>query len=111
MEETHPEVGDVLNITGVVHKRPMNGMPLPNGFHDESLDGGYIVEVVGIKQWRVGFNDRLTYETLTLRTEDGNTVDVNYRGREKIAGRAGQSLEGSNTTGANQSWTWEKVEA
>lgn len=108
-EDTHPSEGDTLVLTGIVHNRAILGTGLPSGKKlankDERFDE-YTVEVVDIRQVTVG--DRLTYEILTLETEDGETTSATYKGREEITGNAGQPIRASNSQGSSQGYIWEK---
>lgn len=109
-EDIHPVEGDTLKLTGIVHKRAILGTGLPCGYKladsDQTFDE-YLVEVVDRTTHKV--RDRISSETLTLLTEDGDTVKVTYRGREPIAGTPGASLRASNSQGASQAYPWEKV--
>ena len=112
-ESTHPEEGDFLNLTGIVHNRCIMGLDLPNGYKYGNGDGRfdeYTVYVEEIETHSIGSGDEITFETITLRKPCGDTTTVKYRGREPIAGTPGQSLRQQNSQGAEQYWTWEKVE-
>jgi len=111
-EDIHPVEGDTLKLTDIVHSRAILGTGLPCGYQladaDQTFDE-YLVEVTNISTHKV--RDRISSETLTLLTEDGDTVKVTYRGREPIAGSPGSSLRASNSQGASQGYVWEKVGA
>ena len=112
-ESTHPEEGDFLNLTGIVHSRCIMGLDLPNGYKYANGDGRfdeYTVYVEEIKTYTTPGGDRITSETITLRKPCGDITTVRYRGREPIAGTPGQSLRQQNSQGAGQGWTWEKAE-
>jgi len=109
-EESHPVEGDTLILTDIVHNRCVLGLALPCGHKladsDERFDT-YKVEVVDRTTHEV--NLRIISETLTLETEDGSVAKVTYRGREPIAGTAGQPISEQNSQGAQQSYLWEKA--
>jgi len=111
-EDIHPVEGDTLKLTDIVHERAILGTGLPCGYKladcDQTFDE-YLVEVTNINTHEI--RGKISSETLTLLTEDGDTVKVTYRGREPIAGTPGGSLRASNSQGASQGYVWEKVGA
>jgi len=112
-EANHPHEGDSLVLTGIVHKRSIVGLPLPAGYEFQNSDqrfDRYPVEVTDVEQITSYEGDQLYYEVVTLEKPDGTEAKVKYKGRERIAGSPGESFSAQNSQGANQSWTWEKVE-
>ena len=112
-ESKHPEEGDFLNLTGIVHERCIMGLELPNGFKYGDGDGRfdeYTVYVEDIETHTTYRGDSITSETITLRKPCGDMTKVTYKGRDPIAGVPGQTLRQQNSQGAGQGWTWEKVE-
>jgi len=109
VEENHPVEGDTLILTDIVHKKAILGLTLPCGYKlgdsDQTFDT-YEVKVVSCDTYKV--RGRISSEVLTLETEDGDIAKVTYRGREPIAGTAGQSISEENSQGATQSYVWEK---
>jgi hypothetical protein len=110
MTQEHPVEGDTLILTGIVHDRAILGLTLPCGFKladtDQRFDE-YRVEVIDRTTHEA--HGRISNETLTLKTEDGDTTKVTYRGREPIAGNAGETITEKNSQDAQQSYTWKKV--
>ena len=112
MSETkHPEEGDTLMLTDTVYRKGVLGTGLPANAklanEDQRFDR-YPVTVENIKQIKI--DGRISKEVLTLKKPNGETVKVQYKGREPIAGNAGESIIASNRQRATQLYTWEKKE-
>jgi hypothetical protein len=109
-EENHPVEGDTLILTGIVHKRAIIGLTLPCGYKLANSDQRFdTYEVDVIERDTRKINGRISTETLTLETEDGDVTKVTYRGREPIAGVPGSSITESNSQGAQQAYNWKKA--
>ena len=105
-ESQHPEEGDFLNLTGIVHSSCIMGLDLPNGYKYGNGDGRFDEYTVYVES--VGGSK--TRQSITLRKPCGGKTTVTYTGRCEVTGNPGSSLYQQNNQGASQGWTWEKVE-
>jgi hypothetical protein len=109
-EVNHPVEGDTLILTDTVYSRKVLGTTLPCGYKladsDQRFDS-YEVEVVNRDTQKV--RGSISRETLTIKTEDGDVTEVTYRGREPIAGTAGECITEKNSQNAEQAYTWHKA--
>jgi len=114
--ERHPEIGDTLVLTDIVHERAIIGTGLPCGFklqnQDQTFDE-YHVEVVDILQVHKDWQDDtspVVKEELTLKKPNGETTKALYKGKEPICGNVGESIRVSNSQGATQAYNWKQLE-
>jgi hypothetical protein len=101
----HPTEGDTLVLTGTVYNRPICGLPLPAGTEFANSDQTFdqlTVDVIEVETY-------LNSERITLELPSGETAHVTYRGKSAVV-PSGNPLSCSNSQGAEQAYTWEKVE-
>ncbi len=115
VEENHPNEGDTLVLTDIVHDKVVIGTGLPTGYkmaHTDQTFDRYPVKVKEIKTFhRRGDSDRdISRETLILEKPNGETTRAQYKGREPIAGTEGSPIRVSNSQRSSQGYVWEKKE-
>jgi hypothetical protein len=105
MGHEHPEEGDTLVLTDIVHDKCIVGLPLPSGYKLKNSDQTFDNYEITVENITTTHRNR---QMLTVSKEDGTKVNVIYRGREPVSGIPGQPIRASNSQGAGQGWNWHK---
>ena len=104
LNEEHPQEGDYLRLTDIIHNKIVLGLDLPNGKKGGNFDGR-----LKNRDYRVYVNNvnkiRDNYYTIELIKPCGDRTKVVYKPKF-----GNKTISQTNNQNAQQSWTWEKCE-